>query len=94
MDKEDSDMAARIRRLIKVFVGCTCQKTRFLTLRPICLFKMAKETFRMMIIKYTLGFSVMAVMTRFVVLGTSALFAPIMTCAKRVKARACMCNTT
>ena len=32
-DNEDSDQTARMRRLIWVFVGCTCQKVGFRTLR-------------------------------------------------------------
>ena len=32
-DNEDSNQTARMRRLIWVFVGRTCQKVRFLTLR-------------------------------------------------------------
>ena len=31
-DNEDSDQTARMRRLIWVFVGRTCEKVRFLTL--------------------------------------------------------------
>ena len=34
-DNEDSDQTARLRRLIWVFVGRTCEKVRFLTLRRI-----------------------------------------------------------
>ena len=34
-DNEDSDQTARMRRLIWVFVGRTCQKVRFLTVRLI-----------------------------------------------------------
>ena len=34
-DNEDSDQTARMRRLIWVFFGRTCQKVRFLTLRLI-----------------------------------------------------------
>ena len=32
-DNEDSDQIARMRRLIRVFVGRTCRKVRFLTLQ-------------------------------------------------------------
>ena len=32
-DIEDSDQTAQMRSLIRVFVGCTYQKVRFLTLR-------------------------------------------------------------
>ena len=32
-DNEVSNQTARMRRLIRVFVGCTCQKVRFLTFR-------------------------------------------------------------
>ena len=35
-DNEDSDQTARMRRLICVFAGRTCQKLRFLTLRLSC----------------------------------------------------------
>ena len=31
-DKEDSDQTARMRSLIRLFFGRTCQKVRFLTL--------------------------------------------------------------
>ena len=31
-NNEDADQTARTRRLIRVFVGCTCQKVHFLTL--------------------------------------------------------------
>ena len=35
-DDEDSDQTARTRRLIRVFVGRTCLKVRFLPLRLFC----------------------------------------------------------